>query len=352
MRYAVRWEEPETHNLQNIQFEDKSAVFDFIRDRYADEIDDAFDSYIPQACGVFPDPFSMETPILESAYNYLKNILDEQRFSIIDLQEESTHDELTSILLRSFVEDCVNSSDASCQYIGPKVLEALSQFISKGKWQWGYLDGDTSKPILWFGLVNERPFSYWIISKEDESFEQVLSINGTQTEKWKSCFGFAGGFDWNLLIDDSRDCDIFFTWVFVEFGMDEPDITPVISSCPIEITASDTKEELCHKIDKLFSATQGQIKWSLSYLRKDYSTNMDQTPVKERVSFSDEFGEYIQGNTPDEIIDNAISYIGEIMQSNCLDVKMDGRRISVFTPPDSELTAVYEDFFAIMKFEE
>ena len=79
---------------------------------------------------------------------------------------------------------------------------------------------------------------------------------------------------------------------------------------------------------------------------------MDQTPVKERVSFSDEFGEYIQGNTPDEIIDNAISYIGEIMHSNCLDVKMDGRRISVFTPPDSELTAVYEDLFASRKFEE
>ena len=158
--------------------------------------------------------------------------------------------------------DCQGTID-----VGSAIISSMEQYIELASWHYGLidhsgqvvlkydwpinnytsfnrlliLDRKNLKPIMWFGLEDEKPEDGWILNMEEDS---------ESDRDWKNFWlGRYGGEEWLNRVPDADDGLLY--WMEDETGSYLPSIEDVLKTCPIDVDETDDYATITQKIEDL-----------------------------------------------------------------------------------------------------
>lgn len=155
-------------------------------------------------------------------------------------------------ILLEFLEDESSCSEFYAKISG-YVEKSFELFVDKSFWHFGYTKSDGTvveilsatsytgdfndeKPIVWFGLADEKPEEIWTIK-----YDQLLADAWFNDDQWSLM---------EYLIEDCNDC--FGVWYLAECGRCLPDMEEILKACPIKFEMTDTVEIINQKFHQFF----------------------------------------------------------------------------------------------------
>ena len=182
-------------------------------------------------CGYFygTDKILRETlkPVLQKFLSETKLCVRHVDGSVEDLDAVGYFAELWDYLF--------GNENAYCK-AADLIAKSLELFIDRGAWQCDLISTAAEEkihPVVWFVLPNEKPLSYWSLDP--------CAVNSVK--QWLE------EMDWSNVLSD----DNYVSYWAVECGIDLPDRSKLLNSCPIKIRDGMTTEDLRRAVESLYN---------------------------------------------------------------------------------------------------
>ena len=233
---------------------DKEFFESFLMDEFSEEVWDYFNtefddilsnmigdiSFVPKArysleesYGVFRDLALEEARKTAEKYRVIYTFTDE------DKKKELFRSNLD---LKSMMEEWVNNREDDCQSspdVGGAMIRGMEKYVSNASWHCKWISDDKGKkPVMWFGLDDEKPEEGWILNTEKDP-----STGLNWNDFW---FCYDSSIDWENRVPDADN--VFLTWMTAECDMSLPPLKEVLKTCPIEVNEQDDYSTLTQKI--------------------------------------------------------------------------------------------------------
>ena len=258
---------------------DHVSYVDFIGNSF----EDAFTNITFSPSGIFPD--FVRKNIYEMNYSIASEHLHKNTtlsiygVAICGNKKITSNIPINSISSNRIIDtliDVIKENFIFERFQGEAILRMLRNFLIEGVWHFGYrthcgnvvsktiqlhnllidkelLNDKKLTPIVYFGLTGAAPIECWTIDLHRIMFEYSNSSNFPTFEQLKK-FWFIpdGNFDYaTLFCNDSQEVlDYWHTWMFAEFGLNEPEeeMEYVRESCPIKLDDNDIAEIFYEKV--------------------------------------------------------------------------------------------------------